>query len=83
MASVTYLEHARVMGLRVDAETPRNPYANGYGSRIPTRYMLKLGKRWHRVYVVQWSNAGSAYVLERGARLFLSIETQSALEDAR
>jgi hypothetical protein len=26
--------------------------------------MLQLdGRRWHRVYVMQWSNAGTAYIL--------------------
>lgn len=36
----------------------------GYGSRIPTRTMVQVpgSTRWRRVYVCQWSNAGTAYV---------------------
>lgn len=38
---------------------------DGYGSKIPTFWMVKLpGKpRWRRVYCYQWSNAGTYYVL--------------------
>lgn len=36
--------------------------ASGYGRRIPTRYMIRIGKRWRRVYCCQISNAGTCYV---------------------
>jgi len=38
--------------------------ASGYGRRMPTEYMVKLpgSKRWRRVYVCCFSNAGTAYV---------------------
>jgi hypothetical protein len=36
--------------------------ASGYGRRIPTDYAIRLGSRWHRVYVCCFSNAGTAYI---------------------
>lgn len=36
--------------------------ASGYGNRIPTRYMVLFQGRWHRVYVCQYSNIGTAYI---------------------
>lgn len=36
--------------------------ATGYGSRIPTRYMVKFNGRWRRVYCRQYSNAGTLYI---------------------
>ena len=45
--------------------------ASGYGSKIPTRYQVELLGRWRRVYVMQYGNAGSAYVVYQGRRVFL------------
>lgn len=41
--------------------------ASGYGSRIPTRHMVKLpgSPRWRRVYCCIWSNAGTCYVADK------------------
>jgi hypothetical protein len=43
-----------------------SPYAGrdamGYGSKIPTDWMIRINKRWHRVYVVCYSNVGTAYI---------------------
>lgn len=36
--------------------------ADGYGRRISTDYTARIGSRTYRVYVCQWSNAGTAYV---------------------
>ena len=43
--------------------------ATGYGSRIPSPWMVKLHGRWRRVYVAQWGNAGTAYIGTAGAWL--------------
>ena len=48
-------------------EQPRFHSATGYGRKIPTRYMVRLGNRWRRVYACQISNAGTAYVGKPGA----------------
>jgi hypothetical protein len=36
--------------------------ASGYGRRLATQYMVKHQNRWMRVYVCQYSNAGTAYI---------------------
>lgn len=44
---------------------------SGYGSKLPTDIMLQLNKRWYRVYVMIYSNAGSAYILQKGEKVLL------------
>lgn len=46
--------------------------ASGYGSKIPTSRMIKVGKRWRRVYCICWSNAGTCYVVEKGRRVVVA-----------
>ena len=36
--------------------------ASGYGSRIPSRTMVRFNGRWRRVYVRIYSNNGTAYI---------------------
>ena len=36
--------------------------ASGYGSRIPTEYMVKHNGKWKRVYLRCYSNSGTAYI---------------------
>lgn len=36
--------------------------ATGYGKRIPTRHMVRWQGKWRRVYVCQYSNAGTSYI---------------------
>lgn len=36
--------------------------ATGYGSRIPTEYMVKWCGRWRRVYCRIYSNNGTLYI---------------------
>jgi hypothetical protein len=52
-------------------EAPRNRNASGYGNKIPSEWLVKVGGRWHRVYVIQYSNAGSAYILQKKQRVWL------------
>ena len=38
--------------------------ATGYGSKIPTQYMIKtIDERWRRVYCAIYSNVGTCYVM--------------------
>lgn len=46
---------------------PAHRSAMGYGAKIPTRYMVRFGSRWRRVYVAQFGNAGTAYIGKPGA----------------
>jgi len=52
---------------------------SGYGGAIPTRYMVRYANRWHRVRMMQYGNAGSAYITRQGQALFLDIDTEHAL----
>ena len=36
--------------------------ATGYGSRIPTRYMVEFNGKWRRVYCRIYSNSGTLYI---------------------
>lgn len=54
----------------------RVPYAgyagrtrSGYGKRLPTDLMVRIGKRLHRVRCMCWSNAGTLWVRVRGEQL--------------
>lgn len=46
----------------------------GYGSRIPTRYMVKYKNKWRRVYCMQYSNCGTLYIGKRQDNLIINIE---------
>ena len=67
--TVNYLEPSQVLAAKI-VLSPEGwrPSATGYGRKIPTRYMIQLveDKRWRRVYVVCYSNAGTAYVQTKG-----------------
>jgi hypothetical protein len=47
--------------------------ASGYGRKLRSPRMLRIvgEKRWRRIYVVCFSNAGSAYVLISGVPHYL------------
>jgi hypothetical protein len=45
--------------------------ATGYGSKLSTRYMLKIGNRLYRVYCACYSNSGSCYIIKKGKMLHL------------
>lgn len=36
--------------------------ATGYGSRIPTEYMIWVDGRWRRVYCIIYSNSGTLFI---------------------
>ena len=35
---------------------------SGYGSALPTRYLIQVNNRWRRVKCYQYSNAGTYYI---------------------
>ena len=54
-----------------DARAPRNPYAMGYGKRIPTN----MRANGYRVYAICFSNAATLYIEVRGVSfLFNEVE---------
>ena len=47
--------------------------ATGYGSKIPTQYMIKLSDNiTRRVYCYIFSNVGSIYVMIKGDKVYLN-----------
>lgn len=46
--------------------------ATGYGKKIPSHRCVKFNGRVYRVYITQISNAGSAWIMVKGEKLFLS-----------
>lgn len=46
----------------------------GYGSKIPTRYMVKFNDKWRRVYCMQYSNVGTLYIGNRKDNLIVDID---------
>jgi hypothetical protein len=84
MPKVEYLEPGRVVSAIADETAPRVRNATGYGRKIPTRYRLKCDDgRTRRVYVMNYGNAGSAYIIMNGRELFLRPETDSQLQAAQ
>jgi len=69
--TITYLDPKTVINKR-QGEAPPNRSRTGYGNKIPTSWELQLtDKRWRRVYVICYSNSGSAYIRTKAGRLFL------------
>ncbi len=69
---VEYLDDGDIQSFREDAVAPsygRN--VDGYGMKIPTGRWLKVRNRWRRVYVTQYSNAGTAWVVIDGKRMIV------------
>lgn len=48
--------------------------ATGYGSKIPTPYMIFFESKWRRIYVAIFSNAGTAYVIVDGEKITVDRE---------
>lgn len=45
--------------------------ATGYGSKLVTSKMIKLGKKLYRVYCMIYGNSGSCYIIQKGQKIFL------------
>lgn len=43
----------------------------GYGGKLTSSYKIRYAGKIRRVYRVQWSNAGSLYVIAKGTKIFL------------
>ena len=68
---MNYLEPKRVIAKR-RTKAPKNYSRSGYGNKLPTEWQLQLiDKRWRRVYIIQWSNAGTAYIKTKNGNLYL------------
>ena len=51
-----------------ETETPwHGRTVSGYGSRLPTPYMVRHNGKWRRVYAACYGNAASFYIGKPGA----------------
>jgi hypothetical protein len=65
-------------------DTPRyGRTLSGYGRKIPTRYMVRYGATWHRVYAAQYGNSASIYIVHGGSDLVLDTDTEYRLESMK
>ncbi len=74
--SVKYLEDSFIItGVKHDYnyDKRKGMTAEGYTTYAgaPSSYMLQVNGRWLRVYIIQISNAGSAFVRLQGQRYFV------------
>lgn len=77
---VTCTDPNRVEGTATDDYAPHyGTTASGYGGKIPTKYWVKYNARWRRVYVMIYSNSGSAYIVVNGKTVFLDSDTEHNL----
>lgn len=80
--AVTYTDPALLTGAARAGTAPsygRN--VSGYGPKTPTAVTVVYAGRRRRVYVAQYGNAGSAYVVHDGASRYLDISTEYTLAD--
>lgn len=81
MTTLTYTDPALVTAYRATTTPLSGQTASGYGGKIPTRYMIRYAGRWHRVYVMQYGNSGSAYIHKGGQVHHLDNDTEHHLEE--
>ena len=48
--------------------------ASGYGSRIPTRYMVRFKDKWRRVYAICYSNCATFYIGKASDKTIVDLE---------
>ena len=85
MTTLAHTDPDRVVEVRQSAGPPSGRPVSGYGPRVPTSWEIRYRgaddrPRWHRVYVAQYGNAGSAYVTTGGVDLYLDTDTEHRLE---
>lgn len=78
--TVARTDPALVTDRRVTDRPTYGDTVSGYGGKIATRHMIRYAGRWRRVFVMQYGNAGSAYVVVNGVDTFLDTDTEHSLE---
>jgi len=81
--AVKYTDPALVTEVKITTTTPDQGSVTGYGSKIPTAYMIKYRRHWHRVYAMVYGNAASIYIHSLGEDLFLDTDTEHSLQEAK
>ena len=68
---VEYLNESEIQDMKATPAPKYGRNVDGYGKKIPSAAMYKIKNRWRRVYVTLYSNAGSAWVIVGGKKLYL------------
>lgn len=56
--------------------------ASGYGNKLSSITMIRLSnKRWYRIYMIQHSNASSAYIIRKGQNIFIGAESENKIQE--
>ena len=68
---MNYLDPKQIIAKR-QTVAPHNYSRTGYGNKLPTSWLLQLtDKHWRRVYVICWSNSGTAYIKTKQGDFYL------------
>lgn len=78
--NIRYTEDTLITDARITPAPRTGQTVSGYGRSIPTMYELRYEGRWHRVYMMCYSNVGTAYIKHRGEDLVLSIHAEHEVE---
>ena len=70
---IKYLEEKDVESVFM-TNTRLQSTVSGYGSKIPTRYLVQLkdSRRKYRLYCMIYSNSGSCYIVRKGEKILTS-----------
>lgn len=55
--------------------------ATGYGSKIPTRYMVQWKGRWYRVYCSIFSNSGTCFIVSKKETIYIDDYNMQEVEN--
>lgn len=80
--AMAYTDSAKVSEVKKTALPNKGQTVGGYGSRVPSFAMIKYDGYWHRVLVMIYSNAGTAYIVKNGKRLIIDTDTEFRIQDA-
>jgi hypothetical protein len=78
---VDYIENSDIQEFGVRACKPTRT-VTGYGGKLATPYIAKVGGRWRRVYAACYSNVAMHYITVAGRRRVLRWDDFPSLVDS-
>lgn len=76
-----YTDPKLVSSVVVDPVAPLHRSTTGYGGKIPTRVRIRYANRFRRVYMMQYGNSGTPYVVYNFVDCILDPETEQRIAD--
>lgn len=72
-----------IVDIIIDDKAPGHNSATGYGNKLPSQVRLHCAdNRIRRVYAICYSNVSTAYILYKGERILIDIDTEHAIHEA-